>query len=377
MSTAESLPSPETLPQPPLDGKPAGGASRAWWLSLWQTVFLPVLSVLLALAAGGLILLLTGYDPVRAYEAMWQGVFGSTRNFSEVLLKATPLIFTGVGIAVAFRCGVWNIGAEGQFYAGAVAATWVGINGGDLPKVILIPLVLGAGFLGGGLWAVIPGWLKVRLNISEVVTTIMFNYIAIGITSYLVTGPLQEAAGIFPQSDEIVASAQLPRIWLPTRLHLGFLIAVGLALLLTVILFRTPLGYAIRTVGLSPGAARYAGMGVDRNIVVAMLLSGGAAGLGGAIELTGLTWRLFATISPGYGFDGIAVSLLVNNHPFGTIFSGLLFGALRAASELMQMNARIPSVLILIIQGLVIAFVVAFRMIRWRSVFSRRFAAKE
>jgi simple sugar transport system permease protein len=367
MSVADT--SPMTPPQTPARVPPEEGASSAladWQQTLWYTVMLPLLAVLLALAAGGLILLVTGYDPLQAYAAMWEGVFGSTRNFSEVLLKATPLIFTGMGIAVAFRCGVWNIGAEGQFYAGAVAATWVGVHGGSLPGVVLAPAVLLAGFIGGGFWAAIPGWLKIRLNISEVVTTIMFNYIAIGITSYLVTGPLQEAAGIFPQSDEIVAAAQLPRIWLPTRLHLGFILAVVLALLFTLLLFRTPLGYAIRTVGLNPGAARYAGIGVHRNILAAMLLSGGAAGLGGAVELAGLNWRLFATISPGYGFDGIAVSLLANNNPLGTIFAGFLFGGLRAASELMQMNVRIPSVLILIIQGLVIAFVVAFRMLRWR-----------
>lgn len=354
----------EAAAQVPLDGGTFFNLAE-WQQLLRQNLILPVLAVLLALLAGGLILFLTGYDPVAAYAAMWQGVFGSSRNFSEVLLKATPLIFTGMGIALAFRCGVWNIGAEGQFYAGAVAAAWVGVYGGGLPGLLVLPAVLLAGFLGGGIWAAIPGWLKVRFNISEVVTTIMFNYIAIGLTSYLVTGPMQETAGIFPQTDEIMVAAQLPRVWLPTRLHLGFFLALVLALLFTLILFRTPLGYAIRTVGLSPGAARYAGIGVNRSILLAMLLSGGAAGLGGAVELTGLTWRLFATISPGYGFDGIAVSLLANNNPFGAIFSGFLFGALRAASELMQMNARIPSVLILIIQGLVVAFVVAFRTVRW------------
>lgn len=340
---------------------------QTWWPSLQRAIVLPGLALAAALLAGGLILAVTGYDPVRAYQFMWRGVFGSQRTFGEVLLKATPLILTGAGIAVAFRCGVWNIGAEGQFYMGAIAATWVGVNAPGWPPVLLVPAVLVAGFVGGGLWAVVPGWLKVRFRINEVVTTIMLNYLAIGLTSYLVTGPMQEAARVFPQTDEILAAARLPRIWLPTRLHLGFPIAVGLALAYTVLLFRMPLGYAVQTVGLSPSAARYAGIPVERNMVVAMLLSGGAAGLAGAVEIAGLTWRLFATISPGYGFDAIAVSLLASNNPAGIILSGLLFGALRASSELMQMNAQIPSVLTLIIQGLAIAFVVAFSVFRRRA----------
>ncbi len=339
---------------------------QAWWPTVRHALLLPVLALGAALLAGVLILAVTGYDPLRAYQFMWRGVFGSQRTFSEVLLKATPLILTGSGIAIAFRCGVWNIGAEGQLYMGAIAATWLGVNARGWPPVLLVPAVLVAGFVGGGLWAAIPGWLKVRLKINEVVTTIMLNYLAIGMTSFLVTGPMQEANHMFPQTDEILVAARLPRIWLPTRLHLGFIVAVALALVYTLLLFRMPLGYSVRTVGLSPDAARYAGIPVERNMVLAMLLSGGAAGLAGAVEIAGLTWRLFATISPGYGFDAIAVSLLASNNPAGTILSGWLFGALRASSELMQMNAQIPSVLTSIIQGLAIAFVVAFSAIRHR-----------
>jgi simple sugar transport system permease protein len=182
----------------------------------------------------------------------------------------------------------------------------------------------------------------------------------LGITSFLVTGPMKEAGGYYPQSDMIADAARLPRIWLPTRLHLGFVLAVALAVVMTVILYRTPLGFSIRTVGASVSAARFAGIPVNRTIVIAMLLSGGAAGLGGAVEIAGVAGRLFAQISNGFGYDGIAVSLLVANNPLGTILSGFLFGALRAGSELMQMNAGIPSVLIEIIQGMTIAFVIVF-----------------
>ncbi len=328
---------------------------------------IPLLAVFAALVVGALLLYLAGYDPIHAYKVMWQGIFGGERIFSEVLIKATPLIFVGAGLAIAFQCGIWNIGGEGQFYAGAILASWVGIHGVNLPALLLVPAVLAAGFVGGGLLAVIPGWLKVRLNVNEVVVTIMLNYIMIGITSFLVTGPMQELSKKFPQTDEIVAAARLPRIWPPTRLDAGFLLAILVAICLAVIIFRTRLGYAIQTVGHSPSTARYAGISVDRNIVIAMLLSGGAAGLGAAVVISGLTWRLFATISPGYGYDGIAVALLVANNPAGVILSGFLFGALRAGSEFMQMNANVPSVLVSILQGLIITFVVSFSAIQHRT----------
>lgn len=344
-----------------------------WLLQQFEiTRFIPLLAVFAALGAGGILLYLTGYDPIQAYKVMWQGIFGGQRVFSEVLIKATPLIFVGAGLAIAFQCGVWNIGAEGQFIAGAILASWVGIHGANLPTVILIPALLAAGFIGGGLLAVLPGWLKVRLSVNEVVVTIMLNYIMLGITSFLVTGPMQEISRQFPQTEEIAAAARLPKIWLPTRLDAGFLVAIVLALVLAVIIYRTRLGYALQTVGKSPGTARYAGISVDRNIIIAMLLSGGAAGLGGAVVISGLTWRLFATISPGYGYDGIAVALLVANNPAGAILSGFLFGALRAGSEYMQMNASIPSVLVSIIQGLIIIFVVSFTVLRNRMIRSHK-----
>jgi len=330
------------------------------WQILRSAILVPSLAVLAALAVGALILLVFGYNPVSAYVVMLEGIFGSQRNLTEVLVKATPLIFTGIAVAVAYSGGVWNIGGEGQFYLGAISATYVGIYWGQLPPALLIPLVMAAGFIGGGLWAIIPGLLKAWVDANEVVVTIMLNYIAMGITSFLVTGPMQEARGFYPQTELISASARLPRFLPPTRLHVGFLLAVALAIVVTIILRRTPLGYSIRAIGASLNTARFAGIPINRTIVTAMVLSGGAAGLGGAVEISGLTWRLFATVSSGYGFDGIAVSLLVQNNPLGTILSGFLFGALRAGSELMQMNASIPSVLIEVIQGLTIAFVIGF-----------------
>ena len=332
-------------------------------LALWRNLALPVLSILAALAVGALLLTLTGYNAAKAYQALWVGVFGNTRNIGEAFLRSTPLVLIGAGIAIAFRAGIWNIGAEGQFYMGAIAGTLIGLHAGGLSPVVAIPLGIAAGFLLGGFWASIAGWLKVRMGLSEVVTTIMLNYIALGVVSFLLTGPLQEAAHANPQTDPIAASMILPRIWPPTRVHLGFVLAVVTASVLAFILFRTRWGYAIRAVGFNQEAARHAGINVSRQFLLAMLLSGGAAGMAGAVEIMGVTGRLYADLSPGYGFTGIAVSLLASNHPLGTILTGWLFGALGSGSQMMQLTAGIPDVMIYIIQGLVILFLVSFRIL--------------
>ncbi|MCS7247411.1 MAG: ABC transporter permease [Anaerolineales bacterium] len=330
----------------------------------WQSIGLPPIAILIALLLGAVVLWLAGYDPLIAYRAMWQGAFKDLTAVTEVLIKATPLIFIGAGLAIAFRCSIWNIGAEGQFYLGAIAATAAGIYLGSLPRAILMPLVLLLGIAGGAMWGMLAGFLKNRFGANEVVTTIMLNYIAIFITGFLVTGPMIETKGLFPQTPRISENAWLPRFLPPTRLHLGFIIALLLAIILYILLFKTSIGYTIRAVGTNAEAARYAGINVQNNILLAMGISGGAAGLAGAVEVAAISYRLYQLISPGYGFDGIAVSLLVGNNPLGVIFSGILFGALRSGSEVMQMNARVPSVLVLMIQGMVVLSVVAFGVYR-------------
>jgi general nucleoside transport system permease protein len=332
-------------------------------LRVLEVISVPLLAILAAFAVGALILFVTGYDVVRAYQALWFGIFGSTVNIGEAFLRATPLIFIGTGIAIAFRCGMWNIGAEGQFHAGAAAGTFVGINVAGWSPWLAIPAACIAGFLAGGMWGGIAGWLKVRFGLSEVVTTIMLNYIAIGLVGFLITGPMQETIRANPQSDLIAQSALLPRIWHPTRVHFGIVIAIFTAALATLVLFRTPIGYALRAVGYNATAAKHAGINVPFQMFFAMLLSGGLAGLAGAVQMLGVTGRLLDHISPGYGFEGIAVSLLVGNHPLGTILSGLLFGALGSGSQVMQLSAKVPAVLTFIIQGVVIAFIVSFRFL--------------
>lgn len=343
--------------------------SRQTGAAIWRNVALPLLAILAALLVGALMLALSGFNVAAAYSALWSGIFGNVRNVGEAMLRATPLILIGSGIAIAFRCGIWNIGAEGQFYMGAAAGAFMGLTIGALPFWLSIPTAILVGALAGALWAGIAGWLKVRLGLNEVVTTIMLNYIAMGIVGYLVTGPLQEASRYNPQTDEIAASMVLPRLFPGMRVHAGFVLALILPFFAALLLFRTPLGFALRAVGLNPEAAQHAGIDVNRQYVLAISLSGAAAGIAGAVEVLGVIGRLYENISPGYGFTGIAVSLLASNHPVGTIFSGLLFGALTTGAELMQLTARIPSAMTFILQGLIIAFLVSFRAIQgkvWR-----------
>lgn len=338
-------------------------------------IITPVAAIAVALLVSALLLIVAGFSPIEAYTVMWNGAFGDLRAFTEVLIKATPLILIGSGLAVAFRCNIWNIGAEGQFYAGAVVATVIGVTVTTLPPALMIPLVLVAGAAAGALWGMLAGYLRNRFGASEIITTIMLNYVAIIGTGYLVTGPIIDTASKYPQSAKIVEAAWLPRFLPPTRLHIGFLIALLVAVALYLLIFHTSIGYAIRAVGINPEAARYAGMSVERNVLLAMGISGGTAGLAGAIEVAGISFRLYQQISPGYGFEGIAVALLANNHPLGIILSGILFGALRSGSEVMQVTAHIPSVLVLCIQGLVILSVVAFETVRQRA--RRRELAEE
>jgi ABC-type uncharacterized transport system permease subunit len=331
------------------------------------SVALPAAAVLVALLFGAVLLALNGFNGWDIFSVMLVGVFQDMRSLAEILLKATPLILIGVGLCVAFRCSIWNIGAEGQFYAGAVAATTIGVAFDELSAWLYVPLVIVAGALAGAAWAAIAGLLKIYFRASEIVTTIMLNYIAMIGTSYLVTGPLRDAAAAYPQSARLFKEAWMPRILPPTRLHIGILIALALAVAVYIFLFRSSKGYAVRVVGISPHAARYAGMNVSRNIMLAICISGAMAGLAGAFEIAGVTHRLYQNISPGYGFEGIAVALLANNNPIGAIFSGGLFAVLRSGSELMQINAQVPQVLVFVIQGVVILSVVGFGVYRFRS----------
>ncbi len=326
--------------------------------SSYHPFLISVAAVFFALLVGVVILLLTRHDPVSVYSALWQGAFGSRRGFGETLLSATPLILGGLAVAISFRCGLFNLGAEGQIALGGLGAAWAGHWIQGLPIYIHLPLALLAGSLAGSAWSALAGVLKARFQMHEVITTIMMNYIAFNIAGWAVsTGGPMKAPGQIPASPPIEETAKLPRILAGTRLHPGVLIALACVIFVWYLLFRTRLGYAIRAVGLNPTAAEYGGISVGRSIVITMAISGALAGLAGAVEVLGIHYRLYETFSPGYGWDAIAVALLGMLHPFGTLLAALLFGALRAGSIPMQTVANVSRDMINVISALVIYFI--------------------
>ena len=332
----------------------------------------PLLVAASALLAAALVaatlLLVGGYDPVAAGRALVVGVLGSRAAFFSItLVRSVPLILTGLAVALAFRAGVWNIGAEGQLYAGAVAAVWVGLSWGAAPGWLLVPAVLGASALAGAAWALVPTVMKVKLGVGEVITTILMNFVAIYFAAWVVHGPLQEARGVFPQTDAISEAARLPMFVAGTRLHIGFALAIVVAVALWALLDRTRLGFQIRAVGAAPEAARVSGrIDVRRVVSVTFLTSGALAGLAGGVEVAGVTHALYENLSPGWGYTAIAVALLARLHPGAVIGTGVLFGALQSGAGAMQRDAGVPAAWVGAVEALVILAVVAADQIRRR-----------
>jgi general nucleoside transport system permease protein len=307
------------------------------------------------LAAG---LWLAGYDATSALGALWRGAFGSWYAFtSATLVRAVPLVIIGLGIAVAFRANALNIGAEGQFYAGAMAATWAGLHLAGTAPVIAIPAVWLAAATAGALWVLLPAWLRLRFGVLEVISTLLLNFVAESLVSWMVQGPLQEAKRIYPQSDPIAEAARLPL--LPgTRLHLGALVGLVLAVVVGYVFRRTVWGFELLATGTGPRAARVSGrIDVGRVTAVALLWSGAIAGLAGGVEVGGVSYALFQNLSPGYGFTGIAVALLARLRPLAIVATGVLFGALEAGAGAMQRDAGIPAVAVYVVEGVIILVV--------------------
>jgi simple sugar transport system permease protein len=272
-------------------------------------------------------------------------------------VRSVPLIVIGLGIATAFRGGAFNIGAEGQFYAGAIAATWVGLHLGSVPGMLAPMLLLISAAVAGAAWVAVPVWLKLRFGVLEVISTLLLNFVAEALVSLLVQGPLQEHTGIYPQSDAIAETARLPL--LGGRLHLGFLWALVAVLLLWYVFARTLWGFRLRAVGLNPRAAEVSGrIDSSRMGAAALLCSGAIAGLAGGVEVSGVTYALFQNLSPGYGFSGIAVALLGGLHPIGVLISGIFLGALEAGAGAMQRDAGVPSVAVYVVEAIVIVVAV-------------------
>jgi simple sugar transport system permease protein len=328
------------------------------------------LALLVAFAVGGLVVALAGRDPWLAFTALLDGSFGSLDSLSEVGVKACPLLLVGIAVAIAFRAGIWNIGGEGQLLAGAIAVAWLGGSARDLPGWCAVPLMLVAAACAGALWAAVAAFLKVRRHVSEVISTIMLNFVALGLVSYLVHGPLMESAGAYPQTDAVGAAMRLPRFDPLLRVHAGLLVALLAAGLSSVLLFRTVFGYEMRAVGGNADAARLAGIRIERCIFITLLLSGGLAGLAGGIEVSAVTYRVYEKFSPGYGFTAIAVALLGRLHPAGVVAAAFLLGALEAGSNSMQRVAGVSSVLVSVLQATVIFSLIAVeggRVLRRRT----------
>lgn len=382
-----------------------GGPARqpAGRRRVWQSLLIPVLAIVTGLILGGVIIVLTtedvyaafrqsfgaglkmAWDTVAtAYSALFTGSIGDPARivsalqsgdaalirrafnpFFESLVATTPYIFGGLGVALGFRSGLFNIGVEGQLFIGAIFSAFIGYSVKGLPAIIHIPLALLAGMAGGGLWAFIAGWLKAKTGGNEVINTIMLNYIAFRLSDYLLSGPMKRPGSFNPVSPTIEESAMLPRFFAdPIRFHLGFFIALFFAWLVYWFLFKTKWGFNLRTVGANPNAARYAGMKVATATMMGMALSGALAGLAGTNEILGVNHNLAMAFSSGYGFDSIALALLGNNHPLGVVLAALLFGTLRNGATRMQLAAGIPIDIISVLQAAILAFIAAPAIIR-------------
>ena len=313
-------------------------------------------ALLATLAVAAALLALGGYSPGDAFAALFRGAFGSWDRFvSFTLVRATPLLLTGLAVAFAFRARVWNIGAEGQLHAGALAGVAVAVAMPGVPGLLLIPATLLAAAVAGALWASVPAAMKTRMGVGEVITTLLMNFVALFMAQFLVQGPLQEPRGVFNQTDEIPVAARLPELLPGTRLHLGFLVGVLIAVALWLYLTRMPGGFRLRAVGASPRAAEVSGRFRARPVVwLAFLASGAMAGLAGGVQVAGVTHRMYEGLSPGWGYTAIAVALLARLNPLGVVVTAVVFGALSAGGGAMQRDAGVPEVWVRGIEALVI-----------------------
>jgi len=335
--------------------------------ALIGTILPPIAGFALGLLMGVILILLIGADPILAYCSLFRGAFGGVQSFCEVLVKATPLIFTGLSITISFKAKYWNIGAEGQLVAGAIAATIVGLYLGEKPFPLPLIAEICAGVLAGGLWGLLPGVLRIKFRANEILTTIMMSFIALLLLSYLVHYPLRDPSAWLPVSPMLPESAILHVLVPKTRLHTGFVMALAAVILSYILLWYTALGFEIRAVGAGPEAARAKGISIGRIVLITSFISGSLAGLGGLCEISGIHYRLKEGISMGYGYTGILIALLGRLHPVGVVLVSILFSALVIGSESMQRFAGIPVWLTYVVQGLIVILAIAFE-----SLVSRR-----
>ena len=317
----------------------------------------PIISIIMGLLVGSLFLAIAGVNPIEAYYEMAHGAFGTKYGLSETIVKTIPLILTGLAVAVAFRMLIWNIGAEGQLYMGAIGATWAALLFDSHPTYIVLPLMFFAGFLFGGLWGLIPGALKAKWEANEIITTLMLNYVAIHFCDYLVYGPWKDPKGMgFPLTKQFEQTAWLPQ-YFNTRVHGGIFFALLALIIIYLIMHKSKWGYEIRVIGENIKAARYGGISVVKNILLVMFLSGGLAGLAGMAEVSGIIHRLQHGFSPGYGYTAIIVAWLARLNPVAMVIVAFLFGGLLVGGDQLQLTMKLPGSMTGIIQGTILFFV--------------------
>ncbi len=317
----------------------------------------PVAAILLALVVVGILIAIQGASPFEAYAALFESAFGSAYNIANTLNITTPLLLTGLGIALAARAGIINLGGEGQIIFGGIFATLAGTSFPGIPAALHIPVTLLAGFLGGMLWSAIPGYFFAKHGTNFMITTILLNDIAIGIVNWLVKGPLVEPPGFQPQSAMLANTARLPIILPNTRMHLGIVLALFLALAAYVLIYKTSFGHDLRALGENPLAAKHSGINIVSMQFIIVLVAGGLAGLAGASEIMGSQYRLRAGFLNNYGYEALAVCMLGQKHPLGVVIAAVMFGALKAGRGGMVRAANLPTSLSLVLSGVIIFFV--------------------
>ena len=328
-------------------------------------IFRVILTLLLALIIGGIIMELSGKDSIAAYRLLYREAVGGQRQVANTLLKATPLIFTGLATMVAFRAGIFNVGVEGSLYLGAFGAAWVGFTFTDIPAIPLIALAFAFAALVGGLWGVVPGYLKARWGVDEIVTTIMLNYVAIFFTDYLVNGPFYLPGMANAMSERVAPQAELPRIIRSSQWNPAFFLALAAFIAALFLMRRLTLGYEIRALGSNLQFARWSSMPIIRIIVVVMFISGALGGMAGAGQALGVHYRFVSGFSRGLGYDGIVIALVGRNHPIGVLLAALFFGALRSGSTVMEIFTDVPRDLVDLIQALIIFFIAIDLSFNW------------
>lgn len=340
---------------------------------VWAQALLPLLAVVLTFGLTSVFVLLAGASPLRAYYHFLVEPLSSRVSLIEMLVKATPLLLTGIAVAFAFRGGFWNIGAEGQFLAGATAATAIGMNVHGAPAPVAIALMAMGGFAAGLAWALLPAVMKVKLHTDEVVTTLLLNTVALLLVSALLNGPWRDPISQWPQSPEIASSAMLPKLLPRSRLHLGFLFAVLVVLVVGFVLTQTTFGLRMRAVGLEPKAARFAGVRVERTVLITALVSGGIAGLAGMVEVAGIHFRLIEAIASGHGYTGILVATLGNLNAVGVVLSALFIGLIDIGSQTVSRALGVPVYLGDVIQATLLLVTLAVLLLQnYRLRWQRR-----